>query len=155
MRGSATQRLRRDSTRMSTATLPRAPPTLPCRKDRWSRSSVRDVLLNPKYTGYMVWNRRASKKGGKVNPPNAWVWSPQPTHELIVTKEMFEAALEVTRRRERSRSGSGPNAAHLDTKRSYIFRSFVICSVREADVRQDEKGTRLLLLPPRTICGTH
>jgi site-specific DNA recombinase len=28
----------------------------------------------------MVWNRRATKKGGKVNPPSAWVWSPAPTH---------------------------------------------------------------------------
>lgn len=30
----------------------------------WSRSAVRDILSNPKYTGFMVWNRRATKKGG-------------------------------------------------------------------------------------------
>lgn len=30
---------------------------------------MRDILFNPKYTGYMVWNRRATKRGGKVNPP--------------------------------------------------------------------------------------
>lgn len=53
------------------------------RPDRWSRYSVREILLNPKYTGYMVWNRRATK-GGKVNPPELWVWSAEPTHEPIV-----------------------------------------------------------------------
>jgi hypothetical protein len=31
------------------------------RKDHWSRFSVREILLNAKYTGYMVWNRRARK----------------------------------------------------------------------------------------------
>jgi hypothetical protein len=28
---------------------------------RWTPSSVREVLINPKYTGFMVWNRRATK----------------------------------------------------------------------------------------------
>jgi hypothetical protein len=49
---------------------------------RIQKAAPRDILRNPKYTGYMVWNRRATKKGGKVNPPEAWVWSEQPTHEL-------------------------------------------------------------------------
>ena len=36
---------------------------------RWTKSSVHDVIQNPKYTGYMVWNRRATKSAaGKVNP---------------------------------------------------------------------------------------
>lgn len=39
------------------------------RKDVSSRSSVREILLNPKYTGYMVWNRRARKKGGSTTLP--------------------------------------------------------------------------------------
>lgn len=30
---------------------------------RWTYSNVRDVLTNPKYTGHMVWNRRARKGG--------------------------------------------------------------------------------------------
>jgi DNA invertase Pin-like site-specific DNA recombinase len=52
----------------------------------WTGGSVREVLDNPKHTGYMVWNRR--KRGhrsrdvrGRVNPPSAWVWSPRPTHD--------------------------------------------------------------------------
>ena len=42
---------------------------------RWTGSAVREILRNPKYTGYMVWNRRASKKGGRCNPPSEWVRS--------------------------------------------------------------------------------
>jgi site-specific DNA recombinase len=41
------------------------------RTGRWGRSSVWEILRNPKYTGYQVWNRRARKRGGKTNPPRA------------------------------------------------------------------------------------
>ena len=66
--------------------LDRHPPKRSLRPDlqraTWSASAVRAVLENPKYTGYMVWNRRASKTGnGRVNAPKDWVWSPVPTHE--------------------------------------------------------------------------
>jgi hypothetical protein len=44
-----------------------------------SLNAVREILINPKYTGYMVWNRRATKTGsGKHNPPSEWVWHSQP-----------------------------------------------------------------------------
>jgi site-specific DNA recombinase len=65
-------------------------PTSPSRRrGTWSGSAVRDILHNPKYTGYMVWNRRATKSGGRINPPDAWVWSDQPTHEPLVSRETF------------------------------------------------------------------
>ena len=35
------------------------------RLGEWGRSSVWEILHNPKYTGYQVWNRRARKRGGK------------------------------------------------------------------------------------------
>jgi len=38
----------------------------------------------------------AAKKGGKANPPEAWVWSEEPTHEAIVTREVFETAMGMT-----------------------------------------------------------
>jgi hypothetical protein len=70
---------------------------------RWTGSAVREILRNPKYTGYMVWNRRASKKGGQYNPPSDWVWSPIPTHEPLTTKTMFEAAFSFGGQRQGSR----------------------------------------------------
>lgn len=36
----------------------------------WGKTSVYDILNNPKYTGYQVFNRRASRsRQGKVNDP--------------------------------------------------------------------------------------
>jgi site-specific DNA recombinase len=98
-------------------------------RDRWSRSAVREILINPKYTGRMVWNRRASKKGGSINAPSAWVWSDHPTHEPLVTRDLFDAAAAVAADRQGSRNRPGPNDAHPQTKRSYVLRSLVFCAL--------------------------
>jgi hypothetical protein len=95
---------------------------------RWTGSAVRGILQNPKYTGYQVWNRRASKKGGLCNDPAEWVWSPRPTHEPLVTREVFDAAAAVSGHRRGSRPGAGANR-HPATKRSYVLRSFVRCAL--------------------------
>lgn len=95
---------------------------------RWTGSAVRGILANPKYTGYMVWNRRATKKGGRRNPVSEWVWSPRPTHEPLVTKELFEAASPVARHRQGSRTAAGRNG-HPQTKRSYRLRSYLVCEL--------------------------
>ncbi len=99
----------------------------------WTGGSVREVLDNPKHTGYMVWNRR--KRGhrargvkGRVNPPTAWVWSARPTHEPLVTREIFAAASTVGRFRQGSRPGSGPNS-HPKTTRTYLLRFYVRCDL--------------------------
>jgi site-specific DNA recombinase len=99
----------------------------------WTLSSVREVLDNPKHTGYMVWNRRKNARPdrgirGQVNPPNHWVWSSRPTHEPLVTRDLFEAASAVGRFRERSRFGSTPNR-HPATTRTYTLRSYLICDI--------------------------
>ncbi|WP_234438545.1 recombinase family protein [Streptomyces sp. NRRL S-340] len=106
------------------------PPPEPTRPDValgcWSGSAVREILRNPKYTGYQVWNRRAMKKGGRYNDPKDWVWSPRPVHEPLVTKELFDAVSTVGRKRQGSRATHGANA-HPATKRSYVLRSYVYC----------------------------
>ena len=99
-------------------------------RNYWNPTAVRDVLGNPKYTGYMVWNRRATKSAkGKVNQPATWVRSPQPTHEPLVSQQLFDAAAAVARERFGSRTTPGANTAHPDTKRAYLFRSFVVCAL--------------------------
>jgi hypothetical protein len=92
-----------------------------------------DAIIRPgsgpksKYAGYMVWNRRATKSGGgKVNPVSAWVWSKEPTHEPLVSRETFLAAQGVAERRERSRSTAEHNS-HPQTQRTYRLRSYVFC----------------------------
>src|SRR5205814_517216 len=100
----------------------------------WTKTSVLDLLANPKYTGYMVWNRRKRSRPerrtpGRVNPPQEWVWSSRPTHEPLVTKPIFDAAAPMARLRQGSRRGAGPNAAHRQTQRSYLLRSYVVCDL--------------------------
>ncbi|GIH07148.1 hypothetical protein Rhe02_52150 [Rhizocola hellebori] len=99
----------------------------------WTGGSIREVLDNPKHTGYMVWNRRkrghrAREIKGRVNPPSAWVWSPRPTHEPLVTRELFEAASAVGRFRQGSRNAPG-KSTNPSAKRSYRLRSYVFCDL--------------------------
>jgi site-specific DNA recombinase len=125
-------------------------------RDCWGYSAVLEVLRNPKYTGYMVWNRRASKKGGRHNPPEAWIWSPQPTHEPIVSRELFAAAQPVAPQRRGSRSGAGLNR-HPQTRRSYPLRSLVTCELcgRKMRGKLRRKARRDYLYyacePPRSL----
>ncbi|HEX4100661.1 MAG TPA: recombinase family protein [Pseudonocardiaceae bacterium] len=116
----------------------RYPPPVPPDPARalgaWSGSSVRDILHNPKYTGYQVWNRRASKDPihpGKYNPTSEWVWSKQPTHPAIISLDTFKAALDVAPKRARSRSDANPGAPnpHRQTENIYRLRSYIVCEL--------------------------
>ena len=93
----------------------------------WTASNVREVLDNPKHTGYMVCNRRKRPRPergirGKVNPPSAWVWSSLPTHEPLVTREIFEAASTVGRFRQGSRSNTAQSPI---ANRTYLLRTYL------------------------------
>lgn len=88
----------------------------------WSRSSIWEILRNPKYTGYQVWNRRARRKGGRPNDPSAWVWSEEPSHPAIITRAEFEAVGKRARTNHRSyrEPGTPPRTA-------YLYRSILRC----------------------------
>lgn len=97
---------------------------------RWTGSSVREVLTNPKYTGHMVWNRRARKAAGRnrLNPVEEWVWSTMPAHAALVPLETFVRAQQVAERQQRSRRAAGANT-HPQTKRVYRLRGYVFCAL--------------------------
>ena len=71
----------------------------------WSKSAVRAILLNPRYTGYNVWNRQrrdevlldvedvAAGHQTKLrwNDSSDWIWSTEATHEALVSSENFTA----------------------------------------------------------------
>jgi site-specific DNA recombinase len=98
-------------------------------RNAWSRSGIREILRNPKYTGYMVYNRRATtSRRGKVNPPSAWIWSDRPTHEPLITRETFDAAQTIARSRQRSRRAPGRNR-HRQTRHTYLLRSYITCGL--------------------------
>src|SRR6266542_74551 len=90
----------------------------------WSRSSVWEILRNPKYTGYQVWNRRARKTAGnRDNPPEAWIWSEEPAHPPVVSKEEFEAVAARAAANRGSRQGAAP------TTHQYLYRGILRCGL--------------------------
>ncbi|MFD4351504.1 recombinase family protein [Nocardia sp. NPDC058518] len=70
----------------------------------WSKSAVRSILGNPRYTGHEVWNKQRKQEslidvddvalGHHTrlawNPKKDWVYSDQPVHDAIVAKETFD-----------------------------------------------------------------
>jgi site-specific DNA recombinase len=113
------------------ADLAKFPPPTPPGKTRargsWSSSSVSDILRNPKYTGYQVYNRRATRsRRGKVNDPIKWVWSREPAHEPLIPKWMYDELTARRGARRRSRISAEPNR-HPQTRRTYAFRAMIFC----------------------------
>ncbi|WP_322769137.1 recombinase family protein, partial [Frankia sp. Cr1] len=94
----------------------------------WGKSTVSDLLRNPKYTGYQVFNRRASRsRHGAVNGPEKWVWSDQPVHEPLIPKWMFDEFNAHRQTRRGSREGNDLNT-HPAARRTYVFRGMIFCA---------------------------
>ncbi len=104
------------------------PPEAPCKarsRGAWTRSAVYNILGNPKYTGYQVFNRRATtSKRGRVNEPYKWVWSPNPVHEPLIPKWMFDA-INSNRTLGRGSRDSDSLNNHPLTTRKYLLRGRV------------------------------
>ena len=65
-----------------------------CIRDRpWTRGTVHQILINEKYVGDNVWNRRSFKLKKKrvQNDPEMWIRS-QDAFAAVVQRELFEAA---------------------------------------------------------------
>ncbi len=72
----------------------------------WHHSAVRAILDNPRYTGFQVWNRQrrdeilmdvqdvalGHETRMRWNDTTAWIWSAEPSHKALVTREQWEAA---------------------------------------------------------------
>jgi site-specific DNA recombinase len=92
------------------------------------KSSVCEILRNPKYTGYQVFNHRASRsKHGAYNDPALWVWSPEPVHEPLTPKWMYDELSQRRNAKRGSRDGSERNR-HPQTRRTYVLRGMVLCA---------------------------
>lgn len=106
---------------------PPEPPGKVRARGAWGKTSVFEILKNPKYTGYQVFNRRATRsRHGKVNDPVKWVWSPEPTHEPLIPKSMFDEMTARRQVRRGSREGNATNT-HPETRRTYVLRGMVFC----------------------------
>ena len=116
----------------------------------WIWSSVRTMLENPKYTGYMVWNRSTTRTGLTVqrkkrhrpNPVDQWVWSDEATHPALVSLDMFRAAQNMSGQNQGSRTGGDANS-HPATLHTYLLRGLVHCGHCGNRMQGDRRGERV------------
>jgi len=71
----------------------------------WRFTAVRAILENPRYTGYQVWNKQrrdevlidvhdvglGHQTRMRWNDRSDWIWSEEPSHQALVTREQWEA----------------------------------------------------------------
>ena len=112
----------------------RYPPPIPVDPTRsvgkWSRSSVWEVLRNPKYTGFQVWNRRARKKGSnRLNPSESWIWSDEPAHPAMVSREEYQRVQDRAVANERSRQARTDDDMKATQPRDYLYRGLLRCGI--------------------------
>ena len=93
----------------------------------WSLGLVDEILSNPKYTGHQVMGRRRHKGGKRVwTPASEWIWTPEPTHEALVTKDVWDAAQKMGMRHGNARDPETPTTR---PGRRYPLRSRLFCSI--------------------------
>ena len=94
----------------------------------WSTSSIWEVLHNPKYTGYQVWNRRRRKKDNGTNPESEWIWSVEPSHPAVVSMGEWRAVQTRAAANVRvRRTPLEPTAVPATGRTEYLFRGLVRC----------------------------
>lgn len=108
-------------------------------KGAWSKSAVRAILGNPRYTGRQVWGKQRKDEilmdvedvalGHETkmrwNDRSDWVWSSEVVHEPIIDPETFAKAQEI-----RSASMHRPlTAKRRTTTRRYLLSGLVTCKL--------------------------
>ncbi|MGI5135497.1 recombinase family protein [Streptomyces sp. CA-106110] len=102
--------------------------------------AVRAILINPRYTGYEVWNKQRKEErlldiddvtlGHRThmthNPTDQWVWSNEPAHDAIVTTKLFEAVQTIRRQRARAHQRQ-ERPGRQGGQRAYALRGRVRC----------------------------
>ena len=104
----------------------------------WSKSAVRAILANPRYTGHQVWNRQRRDEDlldvddvaagyqtrMRWNDRSEWIMSSDQTHEAIVTAETFAAASA-----QRATGHERWTVTKPRRKRTYPLSSLVHCGI--------------------------
>ncbi|WP_205719238.1 recombinase family protein [Actinomadura geliboluensis] len=107
----------------------------------WSKSAVRVIITNPRYTGRQVWNKQRKDEvlldvedvalghttKLRWNDRDQWVWSEQQAHEPLVSVEDFERAQAILASRGRGPATHKPHR----TRRPYAFRGCLQCGYCE------------------------
>ena len=105
----------------------------------WSKTAVRTILANPRYTGRQVWNKQRKDEilldvddvaAGyetrlRWNPASRWIWSDTIAHEPLITDEDFQAAQAIMAGAGRARRST--REAHQRVIRPYVLRGRLYC----------------------------
>lgn len=105
----------------------------------WSKSAVRAILLNPRYTGHQVWGKQRRDEilldvhdvaaGHQTvmrwNDESTWTWSSDLVHEPLVSTAEFERVQAMVRSTKRSKPRSPRRGRH----RSYALRGRLVCGL--------------------------
>jgi site-specific DNA recombinase len=104
----------------------------------WGKSAVRAILRNPRYTGYQVWGRQRRDEvlldiddvaaghtsRRRWNPAAQWIWSAEPAHQALVSRQTFDAV----QARLNDRASRTPRKARSHA-RSYLLRGRLQCGL--------------------------
>lgn len=89
---------------------------------QWPQSTIHEILINPKYMGKYIYNRRDKRTGrGRYKDENEWVLS-EKTHEPIISEEVFEKV-----QKERENRGKGLNYFKPKNTKTYILGKMIRC----------------------------
>jgi site-specific DNA recombinase len=105
----------------------------------WSKSAIRAILMNPRYTGLSVWGRQRREEvlldvqdvaAGhrslmRWNDEDDWIRSPDPSHEALISPDLFEAA--QAQRKANARPGTHRNGRR--TRHTYLLRGLLRCGI--------------------------
>ncbi|WP_320776128.1 recombinase family protein [Streptomyces sp. CRN 30] len=111
------------------------------KKTAWQAGAVRAILLNPRYTGYEVWNKQRKEErlldvddvtlGHQTylthDPADQWLYSNEPAHEALITTELFDAAQAA--RKQRAHNHQRQERARREGGRPYVLHGRVRCSL--------------------------
>jgi site-specific DNA recombinase len=106
----------------------------------WSKSAIRAILANPRYTGYQVWNRQRRDEvlidvddvalGHQTklrwNHRDHWIWSADLAHQPLIPKATFLAAQKQASHRS---SQESPQRSPRRTPRPYLLRGRLRCGL--------------------------
>ncbi len=101
----------------------------------WSKSAVRTILTNPRYTGHQVWNRQRKDESLidvedvalghqttlKWNRRDAWIFSDQPAHPALILKQTFDDV----QRRLATRGPTSTGREIVRTRHAYALKGML------------------------------
>jgi DNA invertase Pin-like site-specific DNA recombinase len=106
----------------------------------WSKTAIRTILTNPRYTGRQVWNKQRTDEVlldvndvalghtpvMRWNQRDRWVTSNELAHEPLIEQANFDQVQDMLTRR--ARTATSPRRAHR-SRHPYIFKSLVHCGI--------------------------